>query len=124
MCKEMPVIWSTGWWTRKEYLEKGRAEEEERHKGSLTKNKRTLLTFQINELKLKGKYALDRFHVYFFKPKWRHVSKPLRTGNCAKTALQTWVARFFVAGHTKMAAKCTKMAEKCTKMAAKCTQWQ
>jgi hypothetical protein len=25
-----------GWWTRKEYLEKWRAEEEERHKGSLT----------------------------------------------------------------------------------------
>jgi hypothetical protein len=37
MCKELPVISVKGWWTQKEKSEKGMAELEERHKGSLTK---------------------------------------------------------------------------------------
>jgi hypothetical protein len=40
MCKEMPVIsWLTRWWTKKNNRKKWRAEEEERHKGSLAQKK-------------------------------------------------------------------------------------
>jgi hypothetical protein len=37
MHKELTVIPAKGWWTQKEKRKKWRAEEEERHKGSLTK---------------------------------------------------------------------------------------